>query len=73
MSVNAGTVQLVFTALGLGEMLPLDHVMLDIIVHLAHQAQGRSLVTLVPTVLATIKNPNCVLLERTSLITPEQV
>lgn len=73
MSVNAGIVQLVTTVRSLGEMLPLAHVMLGIIVHLAHQAQGRSLATLGHTVMGTTRNQSCVPLEPSSLTTPEQV
>ena len=73
MSVNAGIVQLVITVLSLGEMPPLVHVMLVIIVLLAHQAQGRSLATLEHTVRATTKNPSCALLELSSLTTQGQV
>ena len=73
MSVNAGIVRLVTIVLSLGEMLPLDHVMLDIIVLLARQARGRLLVTLEHTVWGTTKNPNCALLEPFSPTTPGQV
>ena len=73
MSVNAGTVLLVTTALSLDEMPPSGPVILDIIAPLVHLVQGRFLATLGHTVLGTMKNQNCVPLERTNRTTPEQV
>lgn len=73
MSVNAGTVQLVFTALSLEEMPPLDLVMPDITVRQVHPVEGRSPVPLEHTVKEQTRNPNCVQLEPSSQTSLEGV
>ena len=73
MSVNAGTAQLVSTALNLGEMLQLGHVTQVITALLAHLAHRKSPATQAHTVLERMKNQNCVPLEHTNLATLGQI
>jgi len=71
MSVNVGTVLLVFTVLSQGAIPLLVLVMLDITVQLVQPAQGRFLVPLEHTVKEQAKNPNCVRVELTNQTSQE--
>lgn len=71
MSVNVGTVLLVFTVLSQGAIPLLVLVMLGITVQLVHRAQGRFLVPLEHTVKEQAKSPNCVRMELTNQTSQE--